>query len=159
MKKIISVLIGLFMILTLGGCKTAGELKPILTDISFCAEIENSEAQILINENGVMTAEIISPESLEGLVLKLEDNGITAEYKGLKYDYPENLHPDAMQISLLYRAFRDADKNNSNVISENDGCYIKGKDYKLLLGGTGLPLSLEIKDGDKILFKNIKQFD
>lgn len=162
MKKAISVIfIFTLCFFTVGCSKKQTDTKPCLKGISFTAELdcfgESCEADVDINGNGSMCIKVTAPESIKGLSLTVTDDGMSAEYLGLKYNC--NSFSDSAAYTALYKTFKSAQADNAAVTEDGGKFYISAEydktEYKLYLSGTGLPLSAEGDNGFKAVFKNV----
>ena len=148
MKKIISILLGL---VCLCGC-SSGQTKPVLTEISFTAEITyynevyTLEAQML--KDATLVATIIEPEELKGLTLTVTKDGISAEYLGLTYKANEATLPFSKTVWDVYLPLLNI-INTPDLVANGDGILTgeaENQKYTLTISPTGLPQTLELKD-------------
>lgn len=162
MKKLTAFIFAALMILSAASCaQKRSDIQPLTSGITFNCEItyynECYEASADISDDGVMTCEITSPDTLKGLKLIFNGDDMTAEYRGLEYKNDISSLPQGTAFTNLYRILRAAAK--SEVVFENDNYCINGKtediSFRLILGATGLPISAEVPDsGFRISFKN-----
>ena len=154
----------MFLPLLITGCSTKNEIIPVLTKISFTAQIdyynENYSCNTNIDDNGVMTVEVISPESIEGMLITFTDSEISAQYKGITYTPKTESMPIGSVTQLMYDIFDDVSKTVETVSAGEENCVIKGKadgrEYSFTFSPAGLPLVLEIpNDSFKITFENV----
>lgn len=168
MKKWICIVLPiiLFSICGCEGRKTG--IIPLTKGISFTADIvyynECYECHVTIDSQGVMTAEVIQPSDISGLVISCSENGVSAEFKGLKYDFKSGTQPLGGICGAVYDAIKDTWEKQGQVFLENERYYIKGKNktdnYTIYLGETGLPLTLEIPDESfMVTFKSVTILD
>ena len=148
MKKIISVLICLICLCACSSLQT----KPILTEISFTAEITyynevyTLEAQML--KDATLVATIIEPEELKGLTLTVTKETITAEYLGLTYKANEATLPFSKTVLDTYLPLLNI-INTPNIVANSEGVITgetENQKYSLTISPTGLPQTLELKD-------------
>lgn len=150
MKKICLILA---FVLLLTGCSAKNSVEPKLKGISFVAEIsyynEIYSCDCIMSEEGELTAKIKIPETLEGFTLKVNSDGVMAEYLGITYTPTDSNMPFSGVIEEFYQKLCIAKdikevkkKDNSYSISFGEGA------TKALLRITeaGLPISMEIPD-------------
>ncbi len=149
MKKT-SLLLFIFMFsLFLSGCRQKCSVTPLVRGISFSCTVkyynECYEGDVSVAENGDTDIKITSPEGLTGLILHFKGDGAAAEYSGLNYKYNISEMPEGMAFTYLYEILRNAE--NGEVSLENDKYFTESKSgsrtYRLYLGATGLPISVE----------------
>ncbi len=149
MKKT-SLLLFIFMFpLFLSGCRQKCSVTPLVRGISFSCTVkyynECYEGEVSVAENGDTDIKITSPEGLSGLILHFKGDGAAAEYSGLNYKYNISEMPEGMAFTYLYEILRNAE--NGEVSLENDKYFTESKSgsrtYRLYLGATGLPISVE----------------
>ncbi|MBQ3817030.1 MAG: hypothetical protein II802_02010 [Clostridia bacterium] len=164
MKKILLVV---FVItLALCGCsKTASQIKPVTSGISFNAKVswynENFVCSGKITGKDEAVFEINEPEDIKGLIIECKGDDVTARFKGLETSYDVSKTPFSFICSEIYSAVRDTWSEETEVLSEGQEFYVEGKanqsDYKMIVAPTGLPLSLEIpNESFKVLFQDVK---
>lgn len=142
-------------------CKKSCSVIPVLRGITFCAAVsyynECYEGNATVDDDGNMSVTVTSPDTLNGLVLGFCGSSACAEYSGLEYKYDITAMPDGSAYSLLYEILSVAAE--SEVLDCSGEYIIEGKadgaDFRLLLGGTGFPISAEIPScGLTVEFKN-----
>ena len=135
--------------LFLSGCRQKCSVTPLVLGISFSCTVkyynECYEGEVSVAENGDTDIKITSPEGLSGLILHFKGDGAAAEYSGLNYKYNISEMPEGMAFTYLYEILRNAE--NGEVSLENDKYFTESKSgsrtYRLYLGATGLPISVE----------------
>ena len=136
--------------LFLSGCRQKCSVTPLVRGISFSCTVkyynECYEGEVSVAENGDTDIKITSPEGLSGLILHFKGDGAAAaEYSGLNYKYNISEMPEGMAFTYLYEILRNAE--NGEVSLENDKYFTESKSgsrtYRLYLGATGLPISVE----------------
>lgn len=135
--------------LFLSGCRQKCSVTPLVRGISFSCTVkyynECYEGDVSVAENGDTDIKITSPEGLTGLILHFKGDGAAAEYSGLNYKYNISEMPEGMAFTYLYEILRNAE--NGEVSLENDKYFTESKSgsrtYRLYLGATGLPISVE----------------
>ena len=149
MKKIFCVVVALLFLCSCQG----GEVSPQLTGISFTAELvyynEKYVFDGIIDENGILTAEIKEPESLCDLKLTMGPDGTTAEYKGIKYTPVANSLPFSKKIDEFYESLYSIISSAETVESDKNGKIKFGdgvESFTLTVSPSGLPQRLEIPD-------------
>jgi hypothetical protein len=149
-------------VLLLAGCTPKkSSVKPILKGISFECDVtyynENYCCKGDVEKNGNMIIEFVAPTELEGLKFTFSDNGVLANFNEIEYVASKMIF-ESSAASLINEAFRNTD---SSVFKEDDTFFIEGVtddfEYKLLLGGTGLPIKITTRpDVATVEFKNVK---
>ena len=135
--------------------------KPIIENTTFVAEINYDDAQYVCDVEVLkdsLNLVVVEPDEINGLILKVDKNDFTAQYKGISYAPDFNNMPQSAVIQILYSIISDI-KNKSIEFSDENGV-IEGKvnscEYEFAFSPSGLPLTLEIDDIDlKIEFKNV----
>lgn len=135
--------------LFLSGCRQKCSVTPLVRGISFSCTVkyynECYEGEVSVAENGDTDIKITSPEGLSGLILHFKGDGAAAEYSGLNYKYNISEMPEGMAFTYLYEILRNAE--NGEVSLENDKYFTESQSgsrtYRLYLGATGLPISVE----------------
>lgn len=164
--KITASVFSLIIIFTaFTGCSgKKNDITPVTENITFTAELtyynECYEGNASLSQDGSMHIELLSPEELKGLSFDFDGEQVTAEFSGLKYNYTSAQMPEGAVCTYLYDIFSDIRKGNKTVISDKSGYYIYGNigksKYKLLLGATGLPISVDSEaSGFSAVFKNV----
>ncbi len=158
--KVLSFLTAVVLIFSFSGCSSgSSNITPITKGIYFNAELEYYneyfKAEVLVEQNGDMKMLFSSPNEINGLSYTFNGDEVTAEYLGLSYKTDISETSNGAVALKLYNALRDTQKEKNAVTAENDNFYIKGKDYKLYLGATGLPISLKEDSGALVSFKNV----
>ena len=161
-KAVISVLM---LIVFLCGC--GGKNKsatPVTKGVSFIADVtyynECYTCDVAVDENGVMTATVTSPEELSGVKLKFDGENVTAEYLGLTYTLKTDTMPLGNVALSIYNVFTHiaengltAEQDESNCIIENE---IEGEKYEFIFAPSGLPLELKMPQKElKVIFNNV----
>ena len=122
-------------------------------DISFTAKIsyynETYSADCTIDSDNLLTAVIKIPETLEGFTLKVSNDGITAEYLGIKYTPTDSNMPFAGVLEQTYE--RLIEVQSGEKVKKEDKTYKitvgEGADKAVLsLTEGGLPILLELPD-------------
>ncbi len=158
MKKIVSVLLVLFLLCSCSGGK---EIEPQLRGITFTAEMNYyNEAYGFVGEilsDGTLKASITAPEELKDLNFTISGEGIMVEYKGLTYSPVEGNMPFAGVMEEVYAPIREVIL--SDAAADSDGVLTGGagvRAYTLTLSPTGLPQKLQIPDESfEIKFYNV----
>lgn len=159
MKKILLILLSVLLVT---GCnaKKSG-IKPILKGISFECDVtyynENYSCKGDVEKNGNMVIEFVAPSELEGLKFTFSENGVLANFNEIEYIASKMVFENSA-ASLISKVLGDSD---SSVLKEDDTFFIEGVaddfEYKLILGGTGLPIKITTRpDVATIEFKNVK---
>lgn len=162
MKKIALLLLAFLM---LCGCSRYGDnIKPILSGISFTANISfYNEAFVcdgLIDKEHNLKLIVKEPENIEGLTFSVENEIVTAEYKGITYTPSTGASPFGSAAENIYFVLSDAKERLYPVTRNADSFIIQSaKDdayYKITLAPTGLPLTLEYPSkGLTVSFMNL----
>ena len=161
-KAVISVLM---LIVFLCGC--GGKNKsaiPVTKGVSFIADVtyynECYTCDVAVDEKGIMTATVTSPEELSGVKLKFDGENVTAEYLGLTYTLKTDTMPLGNVALSIYNVFTHiaengltAEQDESNCIIENE---IEGEKYEFVFAPSGLPLELKMPQKElKVIFNNV----
>ena len=161
-KAVISVLM---LIVFLCGC--GGKNKsatPVTKGVSFIADVtyynECYTCDVAVDEKGIMTATVTSPEELSGVKLKFDGENVTAEYLGLTYTLKTDTMPLGNVALSIYNVFTHiaengltAEQDESNCIIENE---IEGEKYEFIFAPSGLPLELKMPQKElKVIFNNV----
>ena len=161
-KAVISVLM---LIVFLCGC--GGKNKsaiPVTKGVSFIADVtyytECYTCEVAVDEKGIMTATVTSPEELSGVKLKFDGENVTAEYLGLTYTLKTDTMPLGNVALSIYTVFTHiaengltAEQDESNCIIENE---IEGEKYEFIFAPSGLPLELKMPQKElKVIFNNV----
>lgn len=150
MKRALSLFL---LVLTLTSCSQKEKIEPKLSNISFVAEIsyynENYSADCTISNEGVLTAVIKIPKTLEGFTLTVSNDGVEAEYLGIKYRPTDGNMPFASVIKQVYdrlnlvRVSGDTKKEDKEYIrSIGEGA----EKTSLHLTEAGYPILLRLPD-------------
>ena len=161
-KAVISVFI---LIIFLCGCggknKTA---TPVTKGVSFTADVtyynECYTCDVAVDEKGIMSATVTSPEELFGVKLMFDGENVTAEYLGLTYTLKTDTMPLGNVALSIYNVFSHiaengltAEQDESNCIIENE---IGGEKYEFIFAPSGLPLELKMPQKElKVIFNNV----
>lgn len=149
----------LIFLFALVGCTQKADLTPVTRNISFTAEMtyynEYYEIAVDINKNGDITAAMIHPTELKGLIFTVQGGQTTAEFDGIK------ISADGFKtaaIDFIYSAFKS---DSPQVYKNENRLFIKGDcdggQFTMYLSGSGLPLKIEDSaDRFEIIIKNIK---
>ena len=151
MRKIICLILPLILLCS---CGKKSEVKPNLLGISFKGEIvyfnENYTCECTVSQDGILTAKIIEPEILNGFVLTVSADKITADYLGISYTPTKNNMPFSGAIDTFYKALIDSSGQDKTVTLSGDEYTVKGKtedlEYSLYISPTGLPQKLLLPD-------------
>lgn len=165
MKKISVTAIFLLLALLCGCTGAKTKTTPAVSGIHFTAEItlcgEYSEYDAEIKDDMSAVFGIISPSELEGLSFEFSGTDVTEKYNGLEYKtaVSEASHSPAPQ--RLYGILRDIKLKELSAAANGDDLIVTGKnegtEYSLVIGATGLPISLETDDGElKVYFKKVR---
>lgn len=144
------------------GCAQNKTATPILNDISFSAKIDYGEnefvADITVTDDTLNLA-VIEPQEINGLILNITKNGVTAEFKGISYAPDITSLPHGAVIKVLYNILNDI-SSGKTANCDNENCEITGKvdgyKYNFEFSPSGLPISLKVDELDlEIDFKNV----
>ncbi len=161
-RAIISALI--FVSFLCGCGKSTQTATPITKGISFTADVtyynECYTCDVNVDESGIMSAEVTSPDELKGVKLKFDGENVTAEYLGLTYTLKTDTMPLGNVALSIYNAFTDvsensllAERDDGNCVIENE---INGEKYEFTFSPSGLPLELKIPSKEfKVVFNNV----
>jgi len=149
------VLLFLFLFLFCGCAKS--EEQKVTNGISFLAEISIKEKEFTINgsvdKTGVLTAKVLSPETIKGLQIYADKEKAYFEFMGLKYENNISKYPISNIVNLILSSLNEdtsqTDKKTGN---------IKGYDYILLFDENGYPEKLQIEELDiTVEFKDVQK--
>ena len=151
------------VLLLLCGCADNKTVAPVLDNISFTAQIDYGDNEFVGNatlSNDTINLTVTEPQEIKDLILKLDKNGVTAEFKGVTYTPDINSLPQGAIAQVLYNVLNDIAASQDTAICDEENCVIKNKingyDYEFTFSPSGLPISLEIDDLDlEIKFKNV----
>ena len=159
-KALFSAFVFVFLI----GCSydSGNTVNPNLRSISFTAEIsyynENYTADFTVEKSGDLSARIVSPDTLKGLVVEYHGNNSAIKYNEIIIDNAQSYLPQTFSISLIKNVIKDCEKAQASQSDKKiiiKGNY-KGEKYYMTLAPTGLPLELDLPDyALKVAFKNI----
>ena len=146
MKKIFCVFF--IFLLTLVGCKSKTKnISPVTKNISFNCDItfynETYECKVVNTKNNNFNLIFTYPESINGLEYIITDKETTCVYKGIKYNPTSKNFPHQNIVSFIYSALSS---NNDKVFENDNNFYIKGDNFSMYLGQTGLPLKIVDKN-------------
>ncbi|MBQ8268043.1 MAG: hypothetical protein IJZ21_06655 [Clostridia bacterium] len=152
-----------FALLLLCGCADNKTVTPVLDNISFTAQIDYGDSEFVGNatlSNDTLNLTITEPQEIKDLILKLDKNGVAAEFKGVTYTPDINSLPQGAIAQVLYNILNDIAASQDTAICGEENCVIENKingyDYEFTFSPSGLPISLEIDDLDlEIKFKNV----
>ena len=153
------------LIIFLCGCggknKTA---TPVTKGVSFTADVtyynECYTCDVAVDEKGIMSATVTSPEELFGVKLMFDGENVTAEYLGLTYTLKTDTMPLGNVALSIYNVFSHiaengltAEQDESNCIIENE---IGGEKYEFIFAPSGLPLELKMPQKElRVIFNNV----
>jgi len=154
----------LFLSLSLSSCnnKSPG-VTAIASGLSFSAQINDNglcyTLYVEIDEKNNTENEIISDSSLKGMKIIFNESDTVINYKELEIA-PEWL-PQNMHLDFIHSVFYDIKQKQQNPELKNGEYVIEGKtekyDYRLLLGGSGLPIKIEDKSNSiSVVIKDAK---
>lgn len=153
-KKLICIV---FAVLSLCGCaEKRSSVTPVLKGISFNAEItcynECYNAFCSVSEDGVISAEVTSPDELKGLKFTVSGGEIKTEFDGISETDKLKELPVCGAYTAMLGALCDAMNGDYPVINDGNELFVNadtenGK-YRLNIAPTGLPLLLEMPDED-----------
>lgn len=153
-------MICMVFIICLAGCKKSPEPTAVTTGLSFTAEINYNDSEIICDivldnsEKGMYT--VVSPKQVKDFSYVFDGEEVQVNYKGLTYHM--NQTPYINLFYIINSAFETLRKNENSPIL-NDKLYIfsgeteYGK-FKFTTTKNGLPINAEFEDMN-VLFKNI----
>lgn len=159
-KKLFALTIAL---LTVSGCAQKSAVTPVLDNISFTAEIDYGDNEFTADATlaqDVLNLVVTEPQEIKDLTLNITKNGITAEFKGVKYTPDINSLPQGAIVQVLYEVLSDIRASQNTAVCDEENCEIKsqanGYEYEFTLSPSGLPISLTVDQLDlEIDFKNV----
>ena len=164
MKKGLCFALALGLALLCGCMEKNAGITPVTKGISFSAAVvyynECYNCKVTVDADGVMTARMTKPEDIKGLTVRCGKEGVSAQFKGLSYDFKSGTLPIGGICGAVYDALDDTFAPDTEVFCENDKYFVKGRTktdpYTMYFGETGLPISLEIPDKSFVVtFKNV----
>lgn len=143
------------------GCSKIEKATPIVENISCVAEVEYNYSNYVCNLNFLkneLVVTIMEPNEISGLVLKINQDNVATEFKGIT-DAPEfNDLPQYSFVRILFDVINSV-KGKDIEFNEDNGVIcgeIGGYKYGFVFSPSGLPQSLSIDDINlKIYFKEI----
>ena len=154
MKKILVLLLA---ILSLCGCTVSKTVSPILDNILFTVNIDYAQDKYVADASIVddtLNLVIREPEIISCLSLGFDENGLSAEFKGIKCTSEVDSLPQSAIIQVLYNVINDA--VNKQLVYDDTNCRITGKvneyKYEFVFSPSGLPLKIEIEDFDLLFY-------
>lgn len=156
-----------FLILIIFLCGCGGKNKttvPVTKGVSFTADVtyynECYTCDVAVDEKGIMSATVTSPQELSGVKLMFDGENVTAEYLGLTYTLKTDTMPLGNVALSIYNVFAHiaengltAEQHESNCIIENE---IGGEKYEFIFAPSGLPLELKMPQKElKVIFNNV----
>lgn len=147
------------------GCsKYKGDIKPILSGISFTANISFYNEEFVcdgwIDKEHTLKLIVKEPENIEGMTICVKNGIVNVEYKGISYTPNTETFPFGGVSEYFYAVLSDA-RERLYPVNHNSDCYYiesaeNDKYYKITLSSTGLPLVLEYpSEGLTVLFMNL----
>ncbi|MBQ8203743.1 MAG: hypothetical protein IJZ75_05625 [Clostridia bacterium] len=161
-RAVISVVILILFLCGCGGSKKTA--TPVTKGISFTADVtyynECYTCEVNVDEAGLMSAEVISPDELKGVKLKFDGENVTAEYLGLTYTLKTDTMPLGNVALSIYKVFTDIANNGLSAEYSEENCLIEnkvdGEKYEFCFSPAGLPLSLKIPNKEfLVIFSNV----
>lgn len=144
--------------LLLSGCSGNTDVKPVLQNLTFTAEMsyynEFYEMEANISKTGNAVIEVIYPEELKGLKFVIKNGEFISEYNGIAF---ECNNYNAMAAEILYLPFS---KKEQSVYEKDGAFYIRGEcnggEYTMQVTEAGLPLKInDSADRFEIVIKNL----
>ncbi len=162
MKKIYLSVIFLLFILCFSGCKSLDKgFYPVITDISFEAQIntngESYSYNTVSDKNGNISFKALSPDDIKdfGYYIGKEKCEISFGEVSSVIEREET-----GPLGAIYEIFQFAKNNSNNAKADNDMYIISGEidagKFKMIFAESGIPISAEISNGTVIYFKNVK---
>ena len=158
-------LVKLILIIFLCGCGSKNKTTvPVTKGVSFTAAVtyynECYTCDVAVDEKGIMSATVTSPQELSGVKLMFDGENVTAEYLGLTYTLKTDTMPLGNVALSIYNVFAHiaengltAEQHESNCIIENE---IGGEKYEFIFAPSGLPLELKMPQKElKVIFNNV----
>lgn len=149
------------LLVFLCGCSKSTQVKPVLDNISFEAEIsygdDNFVCDTILQENN-LSLSVIEPDEINGLSLTLDENSVKAEFNGLSFEPDINSIPQGAVAKVFFAILNDAEGKLLDYNEQN--CVLNGiaaeNKYQFIFSPKGLPISLTVDELDlKINFKNV----
>jgi hypothetical protein len=144
------------------GCGSAKtKVTPQTKGITFSCDVtyynETYECKGETNDKGEMSIEFLSPEDINGLKFEFTQSGVTSSFKETEYKSQRIVFENSV-ATFIYEVLSS---ENTDVFKENDRLFTEGVtdtfEYKLHLGGTGLPLKITTRpDAVEVVFREVK---
>lgn len=161
MKKVLLFLLLLLPVFLIS-CSAKQGVTPLTRGIAFTCRMtcynECYTGDALIKEDGTGSFTFTSPEEMRGLMLIEDENGIAAEFRGLRMEFDGLTDQKRSCGEWLFAALNDAAARSATVRGkEQTVCgTAAGLAYCLTVGATGLPIRLDAeKAGFCVEFMNV----
>ncbi len=149
------------MLFILCGCAQKSKTAPVLNDISFETEISYGQHKYsgdVTLADDILNLTVTAPKEIKGLTLKLDENGVTAKFKGISIAPDIDSLPQGAVGNILFGVLNDA--KSKTIEHSEDNCEIKGMidgcEYVFVFSPSGLPISLKVDKLElEIEFKNV----
>ena len=161
MKKIILAVLSLVLLCS---CSIDKAVVPKITSTSFSAKMtyynESYSFDGRFSEDGVLYAELTSPEELEDLKMTISREGTTVEYKGIVYTPIESTMPFSSIIEDFFLAVSSVIDLKEEAKADSNGQLKLGSGAEqvvLTMSPTGLIQKIEMPDERfSVTFYNVK---
>ena len=157
------ILILPLVFLLFSGCTSKKTVEPVLNNINFSAVITYNDAEFecyveILDDK--FTSTVVKPETIKDFTLRLNSDGVTAEYLGITYTPETHSMPSTAAVQILYDNISDVSKQGITAYCKEENCtidrYINDYAYSFEFSPSGLPISLSIDDLDlDIKFNNV----
>lgn len=162
LKRIIFTALFCIFSLIFASCSEIATLKPAVKRIGFTAqtEWEGEKYEITAETDGEMNVFFTfkSPERIKDTKLSFSGDFVTYYYLELEEKFLINDFPLDTPCNIIYTCLKDASKENALVKQAENLYYtesrIENENYKLSLGGSGLPIKISNKENN-IYFKGV----
>lgn len=172
LKKIVSLLAALSMLLILCSCNFSFKKMPKLPSMNFTSDAQINyktydvmSCKITSEQDGPLNVEVTKPALLAGLTVVCQDDSCTIKYGSLSYDADTQKYPQLAFGNILKQAVESA-KENPDYSQTDDGNWsihttVNGSDVWMVLDGeTYYPLSLKVPSEElEITFTNFTETD
>ncbi len=148
----------LALMLLLCGCSQKGKVEPILSKLSFTADIEYNGENFIFDatlSDNALSLVTVEPIEIKGFTLTLDKNASKANFEDVTYTF----NGDNGLLSILFDIIGDV-KNKKTLKEDSDNLKVSGKvgecKYTFTFSPGGLPISLAAKSPNlNVFFKNV----
>ncbi len=145
------ILCTVFLLFTLVGCAAEPSVAAPVTQGFGCkAQIAiqstTYEAQLQIPNNGLFTATLLSPDSVQGTVLCWNGEDVTATLHGVTMQIPANALPGGNAIGAVRRVLQTVERGAQSTVGDTLSGTADDVAFTLTLRADGFPLTLTLPE-------------